>query len=58
MAAPNCKTCRFGSTLVVGNQIYYTCTLHYEKKLECAFNGYCYYGPIEDAIIPFEPKEN
>lgn len=58
MSTPNCKTCRFGSTLVVGNQIYYGCTLPYEKKIECAFNVYCYYAPIEDCIIPPVPKEN
>jgi hypothetical protein len=53
-----CETCYFSKTFVVNNETLYDCTLDTVKELTCFFEGFCYYAPIEDFIIPLVPKEN
>lgn len=53
-----CETCYFSKTFVVNNETLYDCTLDTVKEINCIFGGFCYYAPIEDAIIPPAPKEN
>ena len=53
-----CETCYFSKTFVVGNETLFDCTLDTIKELNCAFEGFAYYAPIEDFIIPPVPKED
>lgn len=57
MTKPGCETCCFSKTFVVNNETLYDCTLDTIKEINCIFDGFSYYAPIEDMIIPPLPKE-
>jgi hypothetical protein len=52
-----CETCYFSRTFVVNNETNYDCTLDTIKEINCVLDGFAYYAPIEDFIIPLPPKE-
>ena len=52
-----CETCYFSKTFVVGNETLFDCTLDTIKEINCVLDGFAYYAPIEDFIIPLESKE-
>lgn len=57
MMNKGCETCCFSKTFIVGNETHFDCTLDTIKEINCVLDGFSYYAPIEDFIIPFEPKE-
>lgn len=52
-----CETCYFRKTFTVNNETLFDCTLDTIKEINCVLDGFAYYAPIEDFIIPLPPKE-